>query len=89
MGKPGLAHEPEGNQPSGDSDFMFFGFQGLGGFFATLIHKRCGSIAPPKLAWIQLIPQGFNLFEFFLTLLKLFARLKFQRRSFRRNCRRV
>jgi hypothetical protein len=40
MCKPGLAHEPERNQPSGDADFVFFRFQGLGGFFAILIHKR-------------------------------------------------
>jgi hypothetical protein len=89
MCKARLAHQPQGNQPSRDADFVLFGFQLCGRLSAKPIHKGRWRVGPPKFPRKRFISKSLNLFEFLLPLLKLVARLKLQGRSFRRNRRRV
>ena len=76
----GLAHEAHRNDSSRDADFPLVGLQIGAGSLAKLGGQLRDRIAPAKFVRVCLQAKGLNLFELFLTLLKLFARLKLQRK---------
>src|SRR5882762_6543670 len=63
LSKPGLAHQPNRQNPPGDADvdargFQFFG--GLGGIFRENLRDRTREVVTPG---IRLLPQGLELLE--------------------------
>src|ERR1700676_5663712 len=71
MGEPGLAHQANGNEASGDANVATIGLQFAGGRLGICVNKLGGSVGPAKFArkWIK--AKGLNLLEFFLGLSKL------------------
>jgi hypothetical protein len=78
--KAGLAHEAHRNDSSRDANFPLVSLQIGAGTLAKFCGELRDRIAPAKFVWICLQAEGLNLLELFLTLLKLFARLKWQRK---------
>src|ERR1700693_926055 len=78
MRKTRFAHETVGHQPSRDPHFLFLFFQFRRGSRTKCLRNLSGGMTPAKFPRERLMPQGLNLLEFFLPLLKLVARLELQ-----------
>src|SRR5712664_3071659 len=79
--KPSLAHQTHRQDSSGKANVALLSLQICGGGFAKLGRKVGNGVGPTKFVWIRSQAQRLNLLQFFLTLLKLLARLKFQREN--------
>jgi hypothetical protein len=78
--KSSLAHQSHRQDSPGKANVALLSLQICGGGFAKLGRKVGNGVRPTKFVWIRSQAQRLNLLQFFLTLLKLLARLKFQRK---------
>src|SRR6266849_3355934 len=79
--KSRLAHQTHRQDSPGEANVPVLSLQIRAGGPVKLRRKVSGSIGPTKFVWIRSQAQRLNLLQFFLTLLKLLARLKFQREN--------
>ena len=82
-----FAHQAIADDPARDANFALIGLELRRRCGGILLDDRRGRLGPAKLARKRIDSQRSNLFEFFLALLKLVARLKFQsgKNPFRRS----
>src|SRR5712672_1172981 len=79
--KSRLTHQAHREDSASDANFTVRSLQIRAGSRAKLGGQIGNSIGPTKFVWIGSQAQRLNLLQFFLTLLKLLARLKFQREN--------
>ncbi len=78
--KTGFAMQAQRNDASGDPRLDPLRLQLFFCLFSVPLHEPGWRRGPMKLMWVGVVAKGANLFEFFLTLLELVERLKFQGR---------
>src|SRR5437773_2738945 len=79
--KARLTHQAERYDAARDTHFALSRLQFRCSGLGVLLDESSRRIRPAKFSWIWIVPQRLDLLEFFLTLLKLVARLKLQREN--------
>src|SRR5271156_5906973 len=80
-----LAHQPARNNASRHAHLYLLRLQLRGLRLPKLRHDRRWRMRPAKLVRKRRVPQRLNLFQFFLSLLELVARLKLQDKFLSKN----